>query len=248
MSITYFESRRAPDPRSRPRRSVIPVLPIIAVCAVALAAVGYVGSVLWPHWPGPTVAPNAPSLPIMVGGVAFNLPPAAIRVPMQRRSGAHERIDLVYLWPSLDPPDPAPKPGTPKQGTAKQAAPTLHDRIFMTILVARDSLSPKDRVKAIYSRYASSVPVPGPSGLAVLPFRIGTPYQGEDLVYDGATPDNFLVRCTRNGAGRTPGICLYSQRIDTADITVRFPRDWLEDWQSVDASIEGLIAKLRGRP
>jgi hypothetical protein len=247
MSIAYLHGPRGPDSRLRSRRAVVPLLPTAAICAVVLVAVGYVGSVLWPSWPGPAVAPNAPSLPIMIGGVAFNLPPAAIRVPMQRRSGAHERIDLAFLWPSLEPPDLAAKSGIPKQGASKHAAPTLQDRIFMTIVAARNSLSPTERIKSIYPRYATTVPVPGPSGLAVLPFRSGTPYQGEDLIYDGAKPDNFLVRCTRNGAGQTPGICLYFQRVDAADITVRFPRDWLEEWQSIATSLRALVTKLRGR-
>ena len=45
-----------------------------------------------------------------VGGVTFNVPPAAIRVPVQRQPGAQARIDLTFLWPSLTPPDPAIKP------------------------------------------------------------------------------------------------------------------------------------------
>jgi len=36
-------------------------------------------------------------------GVAFNVPPAAIRIAAQRQPGTQERIDLVYLWPSLAP-------------------------------------------------------------------------------------------------------------------------------------------------
>jgi hypothetical protein len=79
----------------------------------------------------------------------------------------------------------------------------------------------------------------------VLAFRDGTPYQGEDLIYDGVTPDRFLVRCTRNGAGPTPGTCLYEQRIDAADLVVRFPRDWLNDWRTIAASMERLITSLR---
>jgi hypothetical protein len=67
------------------------------------------------------------------------------------------------------------------------------------------------------------------------------------LIYDGVTPENFIVRCSRNGAGSTPGICLYSRRIETADMTVRFPRDWLEDWQAVSAKIEELMVRLRPR-
>jgi hypothetical protein len=80
-------------------------------------------------------------------------------------------------------------------------------------------------------------------GLTVLPFREGTPYQGEDLVYDGNAP-GFLVRCTRQ-VGSTPGTCLYERRIETAKVVLRFPRDWLADWRTVAANSERLIENLR---
>ncbi len=60
------------------------------------------------------------------------------------------------------------------------------------------------------------------------------------------TPESFLVRCTRNGAGATPGTCLYERRVeDAADIVVRFPRDWLDDWRSVAGNIDRLIMGFR---
>ena len=65
--------------------------------------------------------------------------------------------------------------------------------------------------------------VAGPEGLAVLAFRQGTPYQGEDLIYDATAPENFLVRCSRNGAGPTPGMCLYVRRIGEADVDGALP-------------------------
>ena len=72
-------------------------------------------------------------------------------------------------------------------------------------------------------------------------------HQGEDLIYDAATPEAFLARCSRNGAGPTPGTCLLSLRIEAADVVVRFPRDWLEDWREVASGIERLIGSLRPR-
>ena len=57
----------------------------------------------------------------------------------------------------------------------------------------------------------------------------------------------FIVRCTRNGAGPTPGTCLYERRIEAADLVVRFPRDWLGDWRNVAGKIDGLITRLRPR-
>jgi hypothetical protein len=215
------------------------VLPLLVLVALMAAAVAYIVYVLWPRWPEPGAAPDAPELPITIAGVAFEVPAAAIRMPVQRRGGAQERIDLAFLWPSLTPaPDPAARPNAP------EAAPSnLLDRIFVTIASAGDTLSPADRVKSIYPRYASTQPVAGPPGLAVLAFRNGSPYQGEDLIYDAAAPANFLVRCTR--AGATPGTCLYERRIDTADVVVRFPRDWLDDWRPIAGNIDRLLGSLR---
>ncbi len=233
--------RARPLRRHRHEHRGLLVLPFIVFASVALTAFVYIGYVLWPRWPGPPVGPDAPALPITVAGVAFNLPPAAIRVPVQRRPGAQERVDLTFLWPSLEPPDTNAKPPAP--GAVAAPAATF-ERVFMTIAAAGDTLSPTDRVQNIYPRYVAAEATPGPGGLNVLAFREGTPYQGEDLIYDAAAP-SFLVRCTRNGAGPTPGICLYERRIDAADVVVRFPRDWLADWRTVAGNIDRLIAKAR---
>ncbi len=246
MTTTHFtaSSRRRPRRRRHPNGPVVPLLPLAVLFALVLGAAGYIGYVLWPRWPGATVAPDAPALPITIAGVAFNVRPAAIRVPMQRRPGAHERVDLAFLWPSLEPPDANASPGAPAPG--EPATPTgMHERVFVTLAAASDKLPPTERVRLIYPRYASAVPSAGPSGLAVLAFREGTPYQGEDLIYDAEAPENFLVRCSRNGAGPTPGICLYQRRIEAADLTLRFPRDWLDDWRPLAASFDRLIASLR---
>jgi hypothetical protein len=231
----------------RPRRSGALTLPLIGMLTLAVLAAGFIGYVLWPRWPGPPVPPDAPALPITVAGTPFNVPPAAMRIPLQRRAGAHERVDLAFLWPSLAPPDSGASgtraPGAPPQQTV--------DRLFVTISAAGDSLAPAERIKTIYPRYAAADAAIEPNGLAIKAFRIGTPYQGEDLIYDSirdsATPEGFVVRCSRNGAGPTPGMCLYSQRIDHADIVVRFPRDWLSDWRAIDTGIERLIEGLRPR-
>src|SRR5262249_56024090 len=82
---------------------------------------------------------DAPSLPITVAGVAFNLSPAAIRVPVQRRPGAQERVDLAFQWPSLEPPDPNAKPPAPDTVPETLQA---FARVFMTIATAAHTLPP----------------------------------------------------------------------------------------------------------
>jgi hypothetical protein len=118
------------------------------------------------------------------------------------------------------------------------------DRVFVTIAANDGALPPAERVKTIYPRYLDTRLSAMPAGLTSRPFRDGTPYQGEELIYDESA-SGFLVRCTRNGAGATLGMCLYDQRIGLADITVRFPRDWLNDWQNVAGRIDQLIKSLR---
>jgi hypothetical protein len=202
----------------------------IAVLAITL--------ILVLRWPA-SVAPDAPSLPISVGGIVFNVPPAAIRVALQRHAGQQGRLDLVFLWPALVPPNPAAKP------PASEDVPAI-DRLFVTITAPDDGLGPAERIRTIYPRYFDFGRFAGPDGLLVIRFRDGTPYQAEDLFYDPAAPDRFVVRCSRPGSGPTPGICLFERRLaDAADIVVRFPREWLADWRQVSAGIEKLIASLR---
>jgi hypothetical protein len=209
------------------------VVALAGVLALAGCPIAYI---LWPRWPD-VVPPDAPALPITVGGMALNVPPGAIRIARQRRAGAQERVDLVFLWPSLEPPDPAARP-------APDEPPNLIDRIFVTIAKSDGTPPAPERINTIYPRYTEGEPAAGPDGLRLQAFRKDTPYQNEDLLYDPSAPGRFLVRCTRN-AGIAPGICLHEQRIGNTDVIVRFPRDWLDDWRGVAANIDRLLAKLR---
>ncbi len=121
------------------------------------------------------VSPDAPSLPITIGGVAFNVPPAAIRFKVQRRPGAQPRIDLTFVWPSLTPPDLSIKP-------LPTDTPDVTDRLFVTIAASDSTLPPAERLKAIYPRYADAAAVVGggraqPAGL---PRRHAVPGRGPD--------------------------------------------------------------------
>ena len=209
------------------------VLVVLIVGAAALVAL-----MLWPRWPGAAVAPDAPSLPVTVGGVLFNVPPAAIRVAAQRHSGAQERVDLAFMWPSLAPPDPnaklAPSEGTPPI-----------DRMFVTLAMQSPALPPAERVKSIYPRYLGEVQFDGPDGLKVISFKDGSPYQNEDLFFDPTAQPGFVARCTRPGRAGLPGMCALDRRIDTADIVVRFPSEWLTGWRAVNEAIEKLLGKMK---
>ena len=215
------------------RHSRLPVL-AIGFVAVALAC----APVVWMLWPAPAAfAPDAPSIPVTIGNVYFNVPPAAIRFKVQRRPGAQPRVDLAFLWPSLSPPDASVKP----QPTD---TPDVTDRLFVTIAASDSTLAPMERLKTIYPRYLDAAPVIGSDGLSQQNFRDNTAYQGEDLMLDPAQPERFPLRCTRP-SGLTPPMCLHERRIGGADVTVRFPRAWLTDWHKVSDGIEKLIVSMK---
>ncbi len=212
--------------------------PLLLFTAVALMAASWVAYVLWPRWPDSPVARDAPSIPIVVAGVTFNIQPAAIRRSIQRHPGEQPRVDLVYLWPSLQPPDPSARPTVHAQVNPDR-------RLFVNIDSGDDTLPLMQRVEKIYPRYLGTQPTAGPPGLTLRGFRDGTPYQGEDLVFESAAPTHFLARCTRRGVVNA-GNCLLERRIGVADITFRFPRIWLKDWQNVARGIDTLMARLHG--
>jgi hypothetical protein len=234
--MAYTHAARHHRPRAR-RRGHNPIAAPVALFAAAIAlAVGYVGYVLWPRWPDAPIASDAPALPIVVAGTQFAIEPGAIRMRVQRHPGAQERVDLAYVWPWLTPPDASEKP------SANQP-PTPVERLFVTIQGADGTLPPMERVETIYPRYLVAEPVEGPAGLTIRAFRDDTPYKGEELVFDPNAPAHFLVRCTQHEP-LGPGNCLLDRRIGEADITIRFPRDWLDQWQKVAAAVDTLMQRI----
>jgi hypothetical protein len=228
-----ISSAREPVRRHAQRAGIVVQFGLVIAVMVALAgtAVSYLTR---SHWSRPPDAIDAPPLPIVIAGEVFNLPPASIRVAMQRQSGPQDRVDVAYRWPELTPPD------------GRQ----LGARLFATIEPTETKLSPAERLKTIYPRYIDARPEADSGGLVMAPFADGTPFQGEDVLYDPAAPDRFLVRCTRGTDGLTAATCLYERTVGAATLMFRFPRDWLADWHGVEAGVDQLIVRWRpvGKP
>ena len=233
-----------PKPRRRASRNL--ALALMSLAILATAAIAFVSYVLWPTWPKATNALGVPPLPVVVAGALFDVPPAAIRSPVQRHPGTHERIDLAFLWPSLMPPPPDREAAASipvRADTDDLPAPPPADRLFVTISGLGAVLPPAERLRSIYPRYFETQAATGPDGLAILPFRAGTPYEGEDLVYFEDKPERFFARCTRT-THVVPGTCILERSLGAAEMTLRFPRGWLADWRSVAGGIDRLIAGL----
>jgi hypothetical protein len=212
--------------------------PIVLGAALTAGAVALVAYLLWPNWEleGSSMPER---LPVSIGGTVFNLPTPAIRMKIQRHTGAQERVDLSFTYPALEAP--GPQPHVSSSETLEELTQTT-DRIFLSISAHNDSLAPDMRVRTIYPRYLEQASSPGTDGLTMRAFRDGTPYGGEDLFL--ANMPALTARCTRDAA--TPGMCLSERRIDGADLTFRFPRGWLSQWQEVANAMDRLTVQLRG--
>ncbi len=217
------------------RGHLVPILLAGVATAGAIALVAYL---LWPTWQAS--GSSAPErLPVSVGGTLFNVPRAAIRMKIQRHSGPQERVDLSFVFPSLEPPQ-APKHVS--ADTIEETAMQPIDRIFVSIAAHHDTLAPDMRVRTIYPRYVEAKETASEDGLSARAFREGTPYSGEDLF--SATAPPLAARCTRDAS--TPGMCLSERRIDGADLTFRFPRSWLAQWRDVAEAMNRLTVSMHG--
>jgi hypothetical protein len=234
--MTLFSSAQhiARGSRRHRRGHLIPILIGVAVTACAIVLVAYL---LWPTW-GPDTSSSPARLPVSVGATLFNVPTMAVRRKIQRHSGPQERVDLSFLFPSLEAPE-APKHIS--ADTVEDAVQPI-DRLFLSISAHHDTLAPEMRVRTIYPRYLEQATSPGQDGLTMRAFKDSSPYGNEDLF--SASSPNLDARCNRDAA--TPGMCLSERRVDGADLMFRFPRNWLTQWRDVANAMDRLTAQLQG--
>jgi hypothetical protein len=233
MALYSSTSSRPAPARSNQRSHFVPLLTMGVIGACAVAVVTYL---LWPTW-GVEKAGDPDRLPISIGNTLFNVPTKAIRVKLQKRTGPQERVDLNFVYPSLEPPE-ARRPVSAE--TVEENLPDI-DRIFLSIAAHHDALSPDERTRTIYPRYFDQSSGSLKDGLSIRPFRDNTPYANEDLIY--ASSPQIIARCTRDA--KTPGMCLAERRIEGADVTFRFPRDWLSKWRDVANAMDRLVVRMR---
>jgi hypothetical protein len=216
------------------------MIPIMLGCAITAGAMTLVAYLLWPTWEADVSSAPA-RLPVSVGATVFNVPPAAVRMKIQRHSGPQERVDLSFSFPLLETPDAPDAPKHVSADTVEDAVQPI-DRIFLSISAHHDALAPEARMRTIYPRYLEQASVPGEDGLTMRAFRDSSPYSNEDLFF--ANMPAFGARCTRDAA--TPGMCLSERRVEGADLTFRFPRSWLAHWRDVADAMDRLTVQLHG--
>ncbi|OJU30632.1 MAG: hypothetical protein BGN91_14925 [Nitrobacter sp. 62-13] len=234
MTLLSSVPRRSREFDKLRRAHLAPLLASALIAAIAMTLVAWL---LWPTW-APKTFDNNERLPVSIGETLFNIPPHAFRRKVQRHSGPQESVDLNFIYPSLA------TPGAPRRVTAEtiDETPQPIDRIFLSIAAHHDTLAPDVRLRTIYPRYLDEARTQSQDGLSISAFRERTPYAGEDL-FVAETPA-LVARCTRDAA--TPGMCLSERRVGGADLTFRFPRQWLTEWRDVAGAMERLAQQLHG--
>src|SRR4051812_26186513 len=235
MTLLSTAQHIARDTRKDPRGHMVL---IAAAATITVGAVVLIAYLLWPTW-GAGAAGSPDRLPVSVGTTLFNVPTSAIRRKIQRHSGPQERVDLSFVFPSLEAPE------SPRHVSADMVEERAHqpiDRIFLSIPSHHDTLPTYTRIRSIYPRFLDQTSTPIDDGLTMRAFRDGSPYANEDLFSAGSPALN--ARCTRDGM--TPGMCLSERRVDGADLTFRFPRSWLAQWREVANAMDRLTAQMRG--
>ncbi|MEH2560860.1 hypothetical protein [Bradyrhizobium sp. AZCC 2289] len=234
MTLLSTAQHIARDTRKDPRGHMILIM---VAGTITIGAIALVAFLLWPTW-GSDPSSGPARLPVSIGATLFNVPTTAVRMKIQRHSGPQERVDLSFMFPSLEPPE------APKHVSADtvEEKPQPIDRIFLSLSAHHDTLAPDTRVRTIYPRYLEQDSTPIDDGLSMRAFRDGSPYSNEDLF--SANAPSLSARCTRDGA--TPGMCLSERRVDGADLTFRFPRSWLGQWRDVAGAMDRLTVQLHG--
>ena len=219
--------------------------PILLLIALMLAAVAYIVYVLWPRWPGAPVALDAPALPITVARRrlqrAAGGDPRAGAAAAGRARARRSRLHVALARAARR----GAKAGRARGPPAAGATLTL-ERIFVTIARRRRRAGAgrarAHHLSALCRRRAGVRP--DRSRGARVPRRHALSGRGSDLRC-GRRRRTSWCAARRNGAGPTPGTCLYERRIEDA------PTSWCAsratgstDWQHRSpASIDRLIAR-----
>ena len=160
-------------------------------------------------------------------------------MPVQRRPGAQERIDLAFLWPSLTPPDPA------HQAAAVGAPVDPNERLFVTIAAGDGTLPLIERVQTIYPRYLAAEPVAGPDGLTLQRLSRRHALSGRGPGLRVRRRPSISCRAARARAASTPACACTSGGSATPTSRCAFRATGSSDWRSVADGIDRLIARLQ---
>lgn len=168
---------------------------------------------------------------IVIGNSVIAVPENMIRFDRDRRDGAADRIDLYMRWPALDG----------YSATAKDDFNHANGKKAIIFISMEEPVMSRDMSGRFMPIYRSLIdrPSAGPGGLTFYQFREKSGYLNEVLAVSGNGEAPYVARClSGTSAEESLAPCERDIRInDALSLSYRFPREFLGDWQRLDAAI-----------
>ncbi len=179
---------------------------------------------------------------IVIGNNVINVPANAIRFERARRDGVAQRLDLYLRYPQMDGYSDASRDDFNHAG-----AKNIVFLSFEQQIMSRDM---SGRFGPIYSALIAQPGAPGPGGTVLYDFNEKSGYLNEVLaVADRPGKDPFVARCL-SGASAEESLAPCERDIlvgDGLSLTYRFPREFLGDWQRLDAAVAAEAGRMLKR-
>ncbi|RUX30484.1 hypothetical protein EOA13_08755 [Mesorhizobium sp. M7A.F.Ca.US.011.01.1.1] len=204
-----------------------------AVLALLSAAISLAGK-----WFGHSIAmagytDDATVHQVVIGNNVITVPANAIRFAQARRDGIASRLDLYLRYPRMDGYSEPARNDFNHTGTVKNI-------VFLSFEQQMMSRDMSGRFAPIYSALITRPGIVGPGGTMIYGFNEKSGYLNEVLVV-GNRPgkEPFVARCL-SGPSADQSLAPCERDIQVGDelsLTYRFPREFLGDWQALDAAI-----------
>ena len=177
---------------------------------------------------------------VVIGNNVIAVPANAIRFLQARRDGLASRLDLYLRYPQMDGYSQAARDDFNHTGTAKNI-------IFLSFEPQMMSRDMSGRFAPIYSALIDQPGAPGPGGTMIYGFSEKSGYLNEVLAVAGRPgKDPFVARCL-SGPSAEESLAPCERDIQVGDnlsLTYRFPKEFLGDWQALDAAIAAWTARI----
>ncbi|MER8391166.1 hypothetical protein NKH10_04560 [Mesorhizobium sp. M1340] len=177
---------------------------------------------------------------VVIGNNIIAVPANVIRFAQARRDGIASRLDLYLRYPEMDGYSEAARNDFNHTGPSK-------DIVFLSFEPQMMSRDMSGRFAPIYSALIAKPGTPGPGGARLYAFSEKSGYLNEVLaVADRPGKDPFVARCL-SGPSADESLAPCERDIlvgDNLSLTYRFPREFLGDWQTLDAAILGEAARV----
>ncbi|MER8836117.1 hypothetical protein [Mesorhizobium sp. M0909] len=177
---------------------------------------------------------------VVIGNNIIAVPANVIRFAQARRDGIASRLDLYLRYPEMDGYSEAARNDFNHTGPSK-------DIVFLSFEPQMMSRDMSGRFAPIYSALIAKPGTPGPSGTTLYAFSEKSGYLNEVLaVADRPGKDPFVARCL-SGPSADESLAPCERDIlvgDNLSLTYRFPREFLGNWQALDAAISGEATRV----